>query len=327
MNAATFFDSPPDGSHHASSQALCRVARNALLLCFALALGGCAGMLGRKPETIGTPSTLAPVSDTHRDLTNLPPAKGKIIAAVFGFRDQSGQYKPAPSSSFSTAVTQGAASILVKALLDSNWFVPVEREGLNNLLTERKIIRAANAQPSQDDLPSLLSANILIEGGIVGYESNVRTGGLGVKYLGVGSSDLYRIDQVTVNLRAVDIRTGRVLNSVSTTKTIYSVQLDIGVFRFVRYKKLLELEGGFSYNEPAQLCVTDAIEAAVINLIAQGLNSNSWRLANAEDIKSPVLAPYVEGLAEQQKPAPRSEPATLAQAGGGTEATQAAVMP
>lgn len=278
--------------------------RLALLLVAAMAgLQGCAGLgwVDRAPSGIGEPATLAPVSETHRDLINLPPPKGKIAVAVFGFRDQTGQYKQSPASSFSTAVTQGAASVLVKALLDSNWFIPVEREGLNNLLTERKIIRAATQQQQQpDDLPPLMSANVLIEGGIVGYETNVRTGGLGVRYLGIGSSDQYRVDQVTVNLRAIDIRSGRVLNSVTTTKTVFSVQVDVGAFRFVRFKKLLELEAGHSFNEPAQLCVTDAIESALVHLVAQGITSNTWRLANAADIASPVLKPYLEGLSMQQ---------------------------
>lgn len=280
-----------------------KMAYGCALIASATGLQGCAalGWVDRSPAEIGERATLAPVSETHRDLISLPLPKGKIAAAVFGFRDQTGQYKQSPASSFSTAVTQGAASILVKAMLDSNWFIPVEREGLNNLLTERKIIRAATQQQQQaDDLPPLMSANVLIEGGIVGYETNVRTGGAGMRYLGIGSSDQYRVDQVTVNLRAIDIRSGRVLNSVSTTKTIFSVQLDLGAFRFVRFKRLLELEAGHSYNEPAQLCVTDAIESALVHLIAQGLTTNTWRLANPTDLASPVLKPYLEGLSAQQ---------------------------
>ena len=75
-------------------------------------------------------------------MLNLPEPKGKVAVAVYGFRDQTGQYKPSPDSSFSTAVTQGASSILVRALKLSGWFTPVERENLQNLLTERKIVRA-----------------------------------------------------------------------------------------------------------------------------------------------------------------------------------------
>ena len=263
-----------------------------------LALSGCIGMPVNGPAATGKPAQLTPASGSFRDLVRLPPPKGKIVASVYGFRDQTGQYKPAPDSSFSTAVTQGAGSILVKALKDSQWFIPVEREGLQNILTERRIIRAEGQQEGQaQQLSPLLSASVILEGGIVGYETDVKTGGAGARYLGVGASALYRTDQVTVNLRAVDIRSGRVLNTVSTTKAIYSYQVDINVFKFVKYKSLLEVETGFTRNEPAQLCVTDAIEAAVIHLIVQGVMDNNWALKDLEDVNSPIFRNY---LAEQR---------------------------
>src|SRR5205085_302053 len=116
----------------------------------------------------------------------------------------------------------------------------------------------------------------LAKGKIVAYEQDVRTGGIGVRYFGVGASDQFRTDQVTVNLRAVDIRTGRILVSVSTTKTVYSLKVSADVFRFVSFKRLLEAETGYTTNEPAQLAVRDAIEAAVIHLIIQGARENHW---------------------------------------------------
>ncbi|WP_459577452.1 CsgG/HfaB family protein, partial [Escherichia coli] len=36
-----------------------------------------------------------------------------------------------------------STAMLVTALKDSRWFIPLERQGLQNLLNERKIIRAA----------------------------------------------------------------------------------------------------------------------------------------------------------------------------------------
>lgn len=242
--------------------------------------------------------TLTPISDTSRDLVQLPLPKGKIVASVYGFRDQTGQYKPSPDSSFSTAVTQGAGSLLVKAIADSGWFIPVEREGLQNLLTERRIVRALETRPGQkpapDTLSGLLPASVLLEGGVIGYEQDVRTGGVGVRYFGIGASDQYRVDQVTVNLRAVDIRTGRILVSVSTTKTIYSFKLAGDVFRFVSFRRLLEAEAGYTTNEPAQLCLRDAIEAAVIHLVVQGVRENHWTLRNPADIAAPVMKAYVD---------------------------------
>jgi len=240
---------------------------------------------------------LTPATPSTHDLTNLPPPKGKISAAVYGFRDQTGQYKPAPDSSFSTSVTQGAASMLVKALKESGWFTPVERESLQELLTERRIVRALDG--SQDNapgiqIPALVPASVLINGGILAYESNVRTGGLGARFLGIGLSTQYRVDQVTIGLRSVDIRTGQVLQTVSTTKTIFSYEVRPSVYKFVNFKDLLEVEGGVTSNEPAQLCVKEAIEAAVIHLTVQGVKDGSWSLQNQSDWNTPIFQKYLQ---------------------------------
>lgn len=263
----------------------------------ALLLSGCSILDTQRQAVLdarGQPAELTPGTGMSRDLASLPPPKGKIAAAVYGFRDQTGQYKPTPDSSFSTAVTQGAASLLIKAMMDSNWFIPVEREGLQNVLTERRIVRALDTQQANGaNLVGLLPASILLEGGIITYETNVRTGGAGARYMGVGASEEYRTDQVTLNLRAVDIRTSQILVSTSTTKTIYSYKLSADVFRFVSFKRLLEGEIGYTRNEPAQLCVQEAIEAALVNLIVQGVKDNHWSLKNPEDMNSPLLQHYL----------------------------------
>lgn len=265
----------------------------------ALLVAGCAL---QQPAKLGSEAQLTPAAKGQRDLVRLPPPKGRIVVAVYGFRDQTGQYKPAPDSSFSTSVTQGAASMLVKALKDSGWFTPVEREGLQNVLTERRIIRAIEHPTDKGNpaiqLPPLMPAQVLVEGGIVAYESNVRTGGIGAKYFGAGAFEQYRVDQVTVVLRVVDIRSGQILNSVSTTKTIFSQQVDANFFRFVSFKKLLEAEAGFSTNEPAQLAVKEAIEAGIIHLVAQGVRDKQWSLAEEKDFSSPLLQEYLAEAAD-----------------------------
>jgi curli production assembly/transport component CsgG len=261
-----------------------------------LALGACA--VPHKPAEVATPAHLTPATPSTRDLVKLPPPKGKVIVAVYGFRDQTGQYKPAPDSSFSTSVTQGASSMLVKALKDSGWFTPVERESLQELLTERRIVRALDGSQGEAapniQIPALMPASVLIDGGIVAYESNVRTGGLGARFLGVGLSTQYRMDQVTVSLRSVDIRSGRVLQAVSTTKTIFSYEVRPSVYKFVNFKDLLEIEGGVTSNEPTQLCVKEAIEAAVIHLTVQGLKDRNWVLRDENDWNSPLIQSYLQ---------------------------------
>lgn len=265
-----------------------------------LVLNGCSGFMASK---FTTPATLGYISASHADLVSLPSPAGKIPVAVYSFRDQTGQYKPLPNvTSFSTAVTQGAASMLTQALIDSNWFVPVEREGLQNLLTERKITRANQKKKegqSQEELPSLINAQMIIEGGIIAYESNLTTGGFGAKYYDAGGSLEYRVDRVTLYLRAIDVKSGRVLKSVSTAKSILSRAVDIGIFRYVSFNRLLEVETGLSTNEPPQMCVLGALEKSVTALIIEGIEDGLWRLKDPGDINSPVILRYQEERGEQ----------------------------
>ncbi len=269
--------------------------KSIIIVFLTFVLGGCTYSM-QIPETSETPK-LMPRGSTYTDLISLPQPRGKILVSVYDFRDQTGQYKPQPNSNFSTAVPQGGTSLLTTSLIDSQWFVPLEREGLQNLLTERKIIRAAQKKDKVvnnhgADLTSLSSANIVIEGGIVAYDSNIVTGGAGAKYLGIGGSGQYRTDQVTVNLRAVDVRTGQVLLSVTTTKTISSHEIGVGAFRFVDYKELLEVEMGYSQNEPVNIAVMSAIDAAVIHLIVQGMKRGMWSPGDPNALSNPIIARY-----------------------------------
>ncbi|MCO6056683.1 curli production assembly/transport protein CsgG [Pseudomonas sp. MOB-449] len=272
-----------------------------LMLVLLLAtLQGCSLREPMPADTEGQTPTLTPRASTYYDLINLPRPKGRLVAAVYGFRDQTGQYKPTPASSFSTSVTQGAASMLVDALQVSGWFMVLEREGLQNVLTERKIIRASQNKPNtpaniQTQLPPLQAANLLLEGGVIAYDTNVRSGGEGARYLGIGASREYRVDQVSVNLRAVDVRSGMVLANVMTTKTIYSVGQSASVFKFIEFKELLEAEAGYTTNEPAQLCVLSAIESAVAHLIAQGVERRLWSAAGEKPLEQTSLKKYLGG--------------------------------
>ncbi|HEX8328736.1 MAG TPA: CsgG/HfaB family protein [Hymenobacter sp.] len=230
----------------------------------------------------------------------LPAARQRVVVAVYKFRDQTGQYKPQVNgSSFSTAVTQGATSVLLRALEESKWFDPIERENLGNLLNERKIIRSTRAEyteqtgQAQPLLPPLLFAGIILEGGIISYDSNILTGGAGLRYFGAGASGQYRQDRVTVYLRAISTSTGKILKTVYTSKTILSQQVDASLFQFVKFKRLLETETGFTYNEPSEMAVKDAIEKSVQALIYEGIQQRIWAPADTSAQHSPSMQAYL----------------------------------
>ncbi len=229
-------------------------------------------------------------------IENLSPVE-PIVVGIYKFRDQTGQYKQVENGvSYSTAVTQGATTILIKALEDSKWFVPIERENVSNLLNERQIIRATRKEQSKDKnaqiLPPLLFAGILLEGGIISYDTNVITGGAGARYFGAGASTQYRQDRISIYLRAVSTSSGKILKTIYVSKTILSQAIDINFFRFVELKRLLEVETGVSKNEPGQLAVKEAIEKAVESLIVEGIEDGLWQANEEQYTVDGVLENY-----------------------------------
>jgi hypothetical protein len=121
-------------------------------------------------------------------------------------------------------------------------------------------------------------AGVMIEGGIIGYDSNIRSGGNGARFLGIGGSQQYRVDEVVISLRLISVNSGEILITNAVSKTIYSTQHNVGVLRFVDAgTKALELENGQALNEPTTYAVRIAIEQAVYDMIIEGEKKGIWR--------------------------------------------------
>jgi curli production assembly/transport component CsgG len=263
--------------------------RGRLLLPILVALAGCAVA----DATLQQQPTLLEVTDISRMLRDLPPPVRPVPIAAYGFADQTGQYKPNEAfAEYSRAVTQGALAMLVRALSEAGggrWFTVVERENVDELLRERQIIRAVRDEYRQPDgaplpevLDPLLYPGVLVMGGVTAFDSNTVTGGAGARYMGIGGNTEYRLDNVTIDLRVVSVRNGRVFSTVSASKSIYSVLLQGGVFKIFGTNNLLEAEAGFTRNEPTQLAVRQAIEKAVYGMIVEGSLSGLWQVADAQ---------------------------------------------
>tara|TARA_R110000787_G_scaffold81036_2_gene175868 strand:+ start:24795 stop:26216 length:1422 start_codon:yes stop_codon:yes gene_type:complete len=241
------------------------------------------------------------VTPNTEKLKKLPLPMVPVVVGVYNFKDQTGQYKQVElGNSFSTAVSQGGTTMLIKALEDSKWFTPIERENLANLLNERNIIRSTrkeyqkNSDNNEPKLPPLLYAGVLLEGGIVSYDTNIITGGMGARYFGVGASTQYREDRLTVYLRAVSTSNGKVLKTIYVSKTILSQAVDASLFRYVNFQRLLEVEMGYTKNEPVQLALKDAIEKAVEGLIIEGIQDELWSAKEGEMTNNLLVKEYLE---------------------------------
>jgi curli production assembly/transport component CsgG len=266
---------------------LASVAALALSACSTVTEHGRAAM----PET-RSKAFIPDKTQTQVLLSGLPAPDRPVAIAVYGFADQTGQFKPTEAGqTLSRAVSQGGGAILVKALQDAgnrNWFTIVERESLRNLLNERQIIREmrerylGETDVNPQALPALLFAGVLLEGGIVGYDTNTVTGGAGAAFLGIGARAEYRQDTVTVYLRAVSVRTGEVLTTVTASKTIASQSIGANAFRYVAFKELLQAEAGFTTNEPDQVALQQAIEKAVYGLVLEGVELKLWNFADPQ---------------------------------------------
>lgn len=264
--------------------------RKAAALLSVMALGGCGAVAQHQLSEGMMPPVLNPVTELNQELRSLPGPNRKVVVAVYNYADQTGQFKPSETTqTLSKAVTQGATSVIIKALQDTgngSWFTVVEREKLDNLLKERRIIQEMRKTYLGEDtvnpqaLPPLLFAGILLEGGIIGYDSNLQTGGIGARLLGIGADIKYRLDTITIYLRAVSTKNGQVLASVVTHKTIASIGLQGGVFKFIAVDKILEAEAGFTKNEPEQFAVQQAIEKAVHAMVIEGAEQGLWAFAD-----------------------------------------------
>jgi len=120
---------------------------------------------------------------------------------------------------------------------------------------------------------------------------------MGARYFGVGGSTQYRQDRITIYLRAISTSSGKILKNIYISKTILSQALDVSLYKYVNFQRLLEVETGFTRNEPVQLAVTEAIEKAVEGLVIEGLEDGLWNIKEGENPEQLIQA-YKDEKAE-----------------------------
>lgn len=222
---------------------------------------------------------------------DLPELDGPAIpVAIYSFTDRTGQRKPsATQASFSTAVTQGADAYVIKTLQDTGngaWFKPVERVGIDSLIKERQLVRQMREQAAGENaepLPPLMVAGLILEGGIIDYNSNIKTGGNGARFLGIGPYQQYAEDQVIISMRLVSVQTGEVLVAVTVEKNLLSTSEGITAFKFFDMgTRAFEYDGQQTSNEAGSYAIRSAIETAVVELIKDGEKKGLWAFKQKE---------------------------------------------
>jgi len=218
------------------------------------------------------------------ELKNLPAAKVKPTIAIYpnSFKDLTGQRRSNSTFAlFSTAITQAPEAFLIRAFkhtANGEFFQVVERVGLDDLTKERQLIRSTRKEFKEDTkMKPLLFAGLLVQGGVISYEANLQSGGIGARYLGIGNSKSYREDTVTISLRLVSVSTGEILTETLVSKSILSTSISQDIFRFIEAgTELVEVEGGIAENESVSIALQKAIETGVLNIIRIGIDRGYW---------------------------------------------------
>jgi curli production assembly/transport component CsgG len=254
------------------------------LLPILLILAGCSQSFKSAEALLDANPPAVQANPMADQLNDIPALDGPPMPiGVYSFTDKTGQRAPTDGpASLSSAVTQGAEVWVIDALLDAGagkWFEVMERGSMDNLIKERQLIRSTreNYETETTPLKPMKFAGVLLEGGIIGYDSNITTGGSGARYFGIGASTEYRVDTVTVGMRIVSVSTGRVLMSVAAEKSVASHRTSTDVFKFIELgTEVVEIEAGYSVNEPTNIAVRSAIEAAIIEIIYEGVRKGLW---------------------------------------------------
>ena len=209
----------------------------------ALSLAACYGSTATVVDT-GKAPTVQQVQSA--------PAEGpqkRIAVSAFEYRAGKG----------SSAIGEGMSDMLTNALFNTGKFIVLERERLNEVMEEQDLaasgrFKKETAAPKGE----LEGAELLIRGSVIQFEPKCK-GGSAILVSGNEAC-------MTINLRIVDAKTGRVVNATTVEGTSGSNRVGI-LFN----AGALPVGLGTYSNTPMETAIRNCIEAAVQHIAATKL--------------------------------------------------------
>jgi curli biogenesis system outer membrane secretion channel CsgG len=161
-------------------------------------------------------------------------------------------------------VGDGLREMLLTALHGSGRFVVVERMDVKGLAAEQALSRSRMARPG-DSVPEgqMDVADVMVYGAVTEFEPEVRGGGLSIGMpnvpltLGMQAKSAH----MAIDIRLVDVATGRVLATGRVAGAAQSTQATIGANLRTRGFNMPATLGGFS-NTPMEQAIRECIEKA-----------------------------------------------------------------
>lgn len=213
----------------------------AALATLSLSLAGCAASTATVVSSQGPGISAAQTVSAE--------AKPRIAVQPFEFRSEGG----------SPGVGTGMADMLTDALFNTGKFTVVERDRLGDITAEQDL--GATGRFNKETVApigQLEGAELLIRGSITSFERNCSGGSIIVASA--------KESCIGINLRIVDVRTGRVVNATTVEAT--SANRGVGLV-FTNPDLPIGL-GAFS-KTPMEKAIRNAIEAAVQHIASTKL--------------------------------------------------------
>ena len=174
----------------------------------------------------------------------------KYRIAVSAFEDQAAKR---------SNVGTGMAAMLSDALFNTNRFIVLERENLNEVTAEQDLSNSSRfRKDTAAPIGQLEGAQLLIRGSVTAFEPNCKGGSIIIASTKQAC--------VTINLRIIDAATGRVVNATTVEGT--SANNGLG-FAFTGPDLPIGL-GAFS-KTPMETALRNCIEAAVQHIVSTKL--------------------------------------------------------
>lgn len=192
----------------------------------------------------------SPGAPTIQQVQSEPASGQKYRVAVSNF-----EYR----ASGNPDIGSGMADMLSNALFNTNRFIVLERQALNEVTAEQDLSNSSRfKKETAAPIGQLEGAQLLIRGAITSFESNCKGGSLII----VSAKQAC----VTINIRIIDAASGRVVNATTVNAT--SANNGVGII-FAKGSLPVGL-GAFS-KTPLENAIRNAIELAVNHIASTKL--------------------------------------------------------
>ena len=133
------------------------------------------------------------------------------------------------------------------------------QDQLNIIPRESPFSTFVDEKPVED----LRTAQYLVSGAIIGYESDIISSGNGIRIVNTGAVNEERKDMITLNLRFVDAVSGEIVSNSTVSQAVISRRDQGDFMNYVTVNTILEFEAGMVINEPRTLALDAAIRLAL----------------------------------------------------------------